>query len=93
MSIPADGPLTEAHGRLLLRYASAAAQTGHADWLAQIRSRDLPRLPPGQMTDLLKGLTAAPVQTLSDLPRAAQEAREFNGLTKAMQAFTHTATP
>ncbi len=93
MSIPADGPLTEAHGRLLLRYASAAAQTGHADWLAQIRSRDLPRLPPGQMTDLLKGLTAAPVQTLSDLPRAAQEAREFNGLTKAMQAFTPTATP
>lgn len=93
MSIPADGPLTEAHGRLLLRYASAGAQTGHADWLAQIRSRDLPRLPPGQMTDLLKGLTAAPVQALSDLPRAAQEASQFNGLNKAIKALAPTATP
>ena len=93
LSVPAEGPLDDSHGRNLLRLASAAAQTGHADWLAMIHSHDLPRLPPGQMTELLRALTASPVQNLADLPRAAQEARQFNSFNQAMKDLGTTATP
>ena len=58
-----------------------------------IHSHDLPRLPPGQMTELLRALTASPVQNLADLPRAAQEARQFNSFNQAMKDLGTTATP
>ena len=93
LSVPAEGQLDESHGRTLLRFASAAAQTGHGDWLALVRSHDLPRLPAGQMTELLRALTASPVQVLSDLPRAAQEARQFSSFNQAMKDIGATATP
>ena len=87
MAVPASGPLNETHGQILLRFAAAAAQTGRADLLATLRTRDLPRLPTGQMTELMRGLTGAPVQLVTDLPRAAREVRQFGDVAGALKGL------
>ena len=77
MSVPQTGVLDDAHGRTLLRFASAAAQAGDADTLSAIRARDLPRMQAGKSTDLTRLLTSGPVQKIGDLARSAQEARSL----------------
>ncbi|MBN9507476.1 MAG: hypothetical protein J0I21_00010, partial [Alphaproteobacteria bacterium] len=90
-SVPQDGTLDEAQGRILLRLASAAAQAGEEVVLTTLRTRDLPRMPPGKLADMLKLLTDGPVQNLPDLPRAAQEAALAQELPGALHALDAAA--
>lgn len=71
--VSSDGKLDEEQSRIILRLAGAAAQAQDFSTLNQLRSRELPRLPPGQSADLFSLLTAPPVQRASDLPRAARD--------------------
>ncbi len=73
-SLPASGPLSENHSRLVLRLAAAAAQAGDEALLASLREHMLPRLPSGKSAGTLRLLTQAPVSNATDLPRSAQEA-------------------
>lgn len=82
MTVPADGPLSDEHGKTLLRLASAASQIGPNDTLGQIRSRDLLRLPAGKTADLIRLITASPIQQTADLPRAAREAQNMSAAVK-----------
>jgi hypothetical protein len=84
MTVPADGPLNDDHAQTLLRLASAAAQVGASDTLGQIRARDLPRLPAGKSTDLIRLITSSPVQKVTDLPRAAQEAQNISTAVRSL---------
>ncbi len=72
-ALPQAGALNDTQAGLLLRLASAAAQTGNQQVLAQLRSRDLPRVRAGKSADLLRVLTEGPVRTVADLPRAEAE--------------------
>ncbi len=84
--VPADGALNEEHGRILLRLAAAAAQSGDEGTLTSLRARDLPRLPTGRTAEMVRLLSAGPVQGVADLPRAAQETK----LARAMPAALRT---
>jgi hypothetical protein len=86
-SVPTAGPLDEAAARLLLRLASAAARSDDEGILALLRERDLPRMPPGQLADMLKLLTERPVSEVPDLPRAAAETALAGALPAALQAL------
>ena len=87
-SVPAEGKLNEPQARLLLRLASAAAQAGDTATLTLLRERDTARLPDGKTADMLRLLTAAPVQGVSDLPRAAQEMKVARALPGALRTMT-----
>ena len=82
LTVPGDGALTDEQGKTLLRLASAAAQVGATDSLAEIRTRDLPRLTPGKSADLIRLITSSPVQKITDLPRAAREAQNMSAAVK-----------
>ena len=68
-----SGPLDATQSALAVHLASVAAQTGQDATLEQLRRDVLPRLPAGHDSDTLRVLTEAPVRTVADLPRAAQE--------------------
>ena len=72
-TVPGEGKLDDAQQRSLLRLATAAAQAGDSALLAQLRTRDLPRLSAGPVADLFRLLTADSVQGVADLPRAGRE--------------------
>jgi hypothetical protein len=78
--VPAEGSLTEAQAAILLRLASSASQSGDGTTLTDLRTRALPRLPPGRSADMLRLLTEAPVQLPEDLPRARRETALASGL-------------
>jgi len=73
-ALPAEGVLTEAQATSLLRLAADASQAGDEAMLAGLRDRGLARLPQGHTADMLRLLTATPVQLPEDLPRARREA-------------------
>jgi hypothetical protein len=79
-TVPAEGSLTEAQAAILLRLASSASQSGDGTTLTDLRTRALPRLPPGRSADMLRLLTEAPVQLPEDLPRARRETALASGL-------------
>jgi hypothetical protein len=71
-TVPADGPLSDGMQDTVLRQATAAAQAHDAALLAELSQRYGPRLA-GPRADLFRVLTAAPLQSSADLPRAAAE--------------------
>ncbi len=71
-TVPADGPLSDGMQDVVLRQATSAAQARDAALLAELSRRYGPRLA-GPRADLFRVLTAAPLQSSSDLPRAAAE--------------------
>jgi hypothetical protein len=71
--ILAPAPLTEAQQRILVRYATAAAQAGDDATLAMLRTRFGGWVPAGAFGDMFRLLTAQPVQGVVDLPRAGRE--------------------
>lgn len=73
-SVPPDGTLDAAGSALVLRMATAAAHGAEMDVLAQARNDYLARFPPGPQADMFGLLTAPPVTSVADLPRAAREA-------------------
>jgi len=81
--IPAAGELSDAQQELVLRQASAALQAGDRSALEALRVADAVRIA-GPRADLFRLLTAPPVETSDDLPRAARDialARQIpNGL-------------
>ena len=78
--LPAEGGLTEPQAGTLLRLAAAASQAGDQAMLAELRSHDLSRLPPGRTADMVRLLTETPVQGPGDLPRARRETALAGGL-------------
>jgi hypothetical protein len=85
--IPPNGALDVAQQRILVSYATAAAQAGDDATLTLLRTNDGPRIPSGAFGDMFRLLTAAPVQTSTDLPRAAREAVLAHDLPKALDAL------
>jgi hypothetical protein len=71
-TVPADGPLSDGMQDTVLRQATSAAQAHDAALLADLSRRYGPRLA-GPRADLFRVLTAAPLQSPADLPRAAAE--------------------
>ncbi len=71
--VPDSPAVSEPQARILLRLAGAASQAGDEAMLARLRTHDQQRLPPGKTADLFKLLTAAPVGSVSDLPRSARD--------------------
>ena len=74
-TVPASGPLDEAAARTLLRLASAAADAGDVQTLAQLHDQDTSRLPQGKLAEMFRLITESPVQGVADLPRAVQESK------------------
>ena len=85
-TLPATGPLNVEQSRLVLRLAAATAQAGDERALAGMRTTLAPRLAEEQMRDLASLLSAAPVQSVADLPRAAQEARLARSASAGLRA-------
>ncbi len=71
-TVPADGALADGMQDTVLRQATAAARAHDAAALAELSRRYGARLA-GPRADLFRVLTAAPLQSPSDLPRAAAE--------------------
>ena len=73
--------------RIVVRYATAAAQAGDDATLALLRTADGPRMPAGAFGDMFRLLTAAPVHVSADLPRAGRETALARELPKALDAL------
>jgi hypothetical protein len=86
-SVPATGKLTEAQQDLVLRLASAASQAGDMALLQRLQAGDAARLAPGPRADLFRALATRPVRSLSDLPRAAAEARQAGAVPAALANY------
>ncbi len=71
-TVPVEGALSDGMQDTVLRQATAAAQAHDAATLAELSRRDGERLA-GPRADLFRVLTAAPLQSSADLPRAAAE--------------------
>jgi hypothetical protein len=85
--VPPEGALDDTHARILLRLAAAAAQVGDEATLATLHDHDVPRMPQGQATQMLKVLTERPVQGVADLPRVAAETALVHDLPGALQSL------
>jgi len=83
-SVPPDGTLSESQQNLLLRYAEAAVQAGDRGTLDALGRREVGRMHAGPHGDMFALLTAPPVQTLSDLPRAKGEIALARALPSAL---------
>ncbi len=84
--ISAEGDLSEDQQDIVLRQATAAAQAGDIDALRGLRRlhtrMKAPRL------DLFRALTAQPVQTPADLPRAGRELALARAVSDRLQTLT-----
>jgi hypothetical protein len=85
-AVPQTGPLDPPAARTVLRLASAAAQAGDEATLQSLRERDLPRFPPGGLSEMLRMLTEPPVREVADLPRAAREEAQARRLPQEIGA-------
>lgn len=93
-TVPAEGGFTETQVHVLLRLASAAAQTVDEALLARLRDDYLPRMPEGSATEMFRALTVKPVVSTADLPRSAAEVKLAKGLPAALERLlTDPATP
>lgn len=86
LAVPRTGGLDETQSRIVLRLASAAAQAGDLVTLATVRAQQLPQMPPGKTKDLCDLLTAAPVHSVSDLPRVTQDLMLAQAIPGALSA-------
>ena len=82
--VPPTGPLADAAQALLLRQAAAAAQANDKDELRAL-APSADRLAPAR-ADLFRILTAAPLTSPSDLPRAAQELKLVREVAQQLSA-------
>jgi hypothetical protein len=90
---PGSGALDDAQQRILVRYATAAAQAGDDTMLATLRTSYGPRMPVGTFGEMFRLLTAEPVHGLADLPRAGRETSMARDLSKGLGALrSSTAT-
>lgn len=71
--VPDTGPLDERQARALLRVATIAAEAGDEATLAQVRTRDTPRLPLGEVTDMIASLTRGRLDGVGDLQEVSRE--------------------
>jgi len=92
-ALPATGMLDPAQSRLLLRLASAASQASDQQMLAFLRESHLARLPEEELRNLFDLITAAPVNVVADLPRAAQETQLARGMPESFKALAHRPPP
>jgi len=89
--VPPEGTLDDAQAHVLLRLAAAAAQAGDEAMLATLRDHDVPRMPQGQVAQMLKLLTERPVTGVADLPRVTAETALMHGLPAALQSLMPAA--
>lgn len=87
--VPAEGALDDARLRVILRLATAAAQTGDDPLLESLREKLGGRIGSGPQADLFRLLTAEPVRGTADLVRARAEM----GLARAITADTGARKP
>ncbi len=80
--VPADGPLSVADQELLVRQADAATQAKDAGTLRSLRQAAA-RLD-GPRAEVFRLLTAAPLDTAADLPRARLELAAARGLSQRL---------
>ena len=92
-NLPPGGMLDREQSRLVLRMAAAAAQAGDERTLASLRANLAPRLGEEPLRDLANLLSAAPVQGVADLPRAAQEARLARSAPASLRALASAPPP
>ncbi len=89
-TLPPEGKLDDGQRRLLLRWASAAAQAGDAGALASLRKREAARMQGGPAGDMFRLLTGDPVRGVADLSRSRQDVALARGLPGDVQALgTH----
>jgi hypothetical protein len=81
---PATGPLDPSASALALRLASAVAQLGDTEALAKLRATYDGRFPNSSDAALFALLTAPPVETASDLPRAATESHVAKAILRGL---------
>ncbi len=92
-AVPDAATLDDAARRMLLRLATDAARAGDAAGLDSLREHDAERLGPGPLGDMFRLLTAAPVDKVADLGRAAKETSLAGGLASDLQAVSAPAKP
>ena len=86
-TVPADGALSDAQRRTLLRLAGATAQAGDAAALGALSRREARRMDGGPLGDMFRLLTESPVRGGADLPRAAKEIALARGLPSGLRAM------
>ncbi len=86
-AIPAAGALDDAQRQLVLRLATAAQRSGDRNGLAALRATLDSRLGAGPIADMIRLLTAEPVQGTADLPRAEREMGLARAVPAALAAF------
>jgi hypothetical protein len=84
------GELDQEQQRILVRYATAAAQASDDATLALLRASDGSRIPAGPFAEMFRLLTAEPVRATADLPRAGRETALAHDLPKALDALKPT---
>ncbi len=87
--IPSAGPLTASEAGVVLQLASALAQVGDEQGLAQLRARYNGRLTNGDDATLWSVLTESPVHGVGDLPRVVSEINSAAAVPHALQGVHH----
>ncbi len=78
--VPGSGMLNDAQLQLVLRLATAAARADDNATLASLRDKLGSRIGTGAQADMFRLLTAPPVRSTSDLPRARADLGSLRGL-------------
>jgi hypothetical protein len=86
-TIAPTGELNDAERQLVLRLATAAQRSGDRNGLAALRASLDSRLGSGPLADMIRLLTAEPLQGTADLPRAEREIGLVRAVPAAMAAF------
>jgi len=86
--VAATGPLAPEQQEIVLREASAALQAGNQDALAALRDAAEARMGNGPRADLFRLLTDRPIQSPSDLPRAARDVALARGMSQGLQSLS-----
>ncbi len=87
-AVPERGALDERQTQVLLRVATIAAEAGDEATLARLRGRDLARIPPGKLNDMMAMLTGQPVHGIADLPVVSREMALARTLPDAARSLT-----
>lgn len=86
--VAATGPLAPEQQEIVLREASAALQAGDRATLVALREGTGARMGNGPRADLFRLLTDRPVQSPSDLPRAARDVALARGMSQGLQSLS-----
>ena len=86
--IATAGPLPPDQQEIALREASAALQAGDKDTLLALHQMVGPRMGNGPRSDLFRLLTDRPVQSPTDLPRAARDLALARGVSENLQSLS-----